>query len=297
MILKNKMNLPEGFVKAVSTEKHNAPGCLSATTLIQGVKQIILTDRYWDYLEEDVSDRIWAIFGTAVHSVLAKEGEYDFIEQEMSYKVGGITVTGQIDCYNMKHGIIDDYKTATVTKIKFKNFVDWYLQGMIYAWLLVKNNFPVKRCRFIAILKDHSKTDAMRERDYPKAPVYIYEFPVTQKDLFKIGMFIKNKVEEYQHCITLPDNDIPPCTSEERWERPPKFAVMKDGLKRAVRLFDRQEDAELLVETKCGKHYIEHRKGESVKCRSYCSCNCFCSFYKESVIKAEQEPVEEQAAA
>jgi len=297
MKITNKLNLPEGFVKAVSTEKHNAPSCLSATTLIQGVKQIILTDRYWDVLEEDVSDRIWAIFGSAVHSILESEGEYDFTEQDMSHKVGDITVTGTIDCYNMKHGIIDDYKTASVVKVKFGNYTDWYLQGMIYAWLLTKNNFTVNKCRFIALLKDHSKTDALRERDYPKEPVYIYKFPVTQKDLFKIGIFIKDKVKEYQHCSLLSDNDIPPCSPEERWERPAVFAVMKPGLKRAVRLFDRQKDAELLAETKGGNHYVEYRQGESVRCRSYCLCKKFCNFYNESVITSYHEIVDEQAAA
>ena len=297
MKITNKLNLPEGFVKAVSTEKHNAEGCLSATTLIQGVKQIILTDRYWDRFEEDVSDRIWAIFGSAVHSVLESEGQYDFTEQEMSYKVGNITITGKIDNYNMKNGIICDYKTASVVKVKFADFTDWYLQGMIYAWLLTKNNFPVNKCRFIALLKDHSKTDSLRERDYPKDPVYIYEFPVTPQGLFKIGIFIKNKVAEYKRCISLPDNEIPPCSPEERWERPPKFAVMKDGLKRAVRLFDRRDDADLLAETKGGNHYVEYRQGESIKCRSYCPCNRFCNFYQESVISSYHEIVDEQAAA
>ena len=297
MILTNKLNLPAGFVKAVSMEKHNADDCLSATTLIQGVKQIILTDRYWDQLEEDVSDRIWAIFGTAVHSLMESEGEYDFTEQVISHRVGAINVTGKIDCYNMNEGIIDDYKTASVTKIKFGDFTDWYLQGMIYAWLLVKNKFTVNLCRFISLLKDHSKTDAIRDYQYPQNPVFVYEFPVTNKDLFKIGIYIKNKVEDHQRCVTLLDKEIPPCSPEERWERPPKFAVMKNGLKRAVRLFDRREDANFLAETKGENHYVEFRKGESIKCRSYCLCNRFCNFYQESVMGMEQEPTEEQAAA
>jgi hypothetical protein len=297
MNITNKLNLPEGFVKAVSTEKHNAPGCLSATTLIQGVKQIILIDRHWDNLEEDVSDRIWAIFGSAVHLILQSEGKYNFTEQAMSHKVGDITITGQIDSYNMKDGIIDDYKTASVVKVKFGDYADWYLQGMIYAWLLTKNKFTVNKCRFIALLKDHSTTDALRERDYPEKPVYIYEFPVTPQELFKIGIFIKNKVAEYKRCISLPDNEIPHCTPEERWERPPKYAVMKNGLKRAVRLFDKREDAEQLAETKGLNHYIEFRQGESIRCRSYCLCKKFCNFYNESVISSYHEIVEEQAAA
>jgi len=297
MIITNNLNLPEGFVKAVSTEKHNAKGCLSATTLIQGIKQTILTDHYWDLLEEDVSDRIWAIFGTAVHSVLEQEGEYDFTEQKMSYKIGNITVTGRIDNYNMKHGYIDDYKTASVNKVKFKNFTDWYLQGMIYAWLLRKNGFKAERCRFIAILKDHSKSEALRDSQYPKDPVYIYQFPVTPQGLFKIGIYINNKIAEYQRCLALPDNEIPPCTPEERWDRPPTFAVMKNGSKRAVKLFDKQEDADLFAETKAKGHFVEYRKGESIKCRSYCLCKRFCNFYQESVNSVYQEPIEEKAAA
>jgi hypothetical protein len=70
MIITNKMNLPEALVKAVTTRRHNNPGRLSATTLLNGMKQIILTDRHWDQLEDDVSDRFWAIFGTAVHALL-----------------------------------------------------------------------------------------------------------------------------------------------------------------------------------------------------------------------------------
>jgi hypothetical protein len=104
---------------------------------------------------------------------------------------------------------------------------------VIYAWLLRKNGFKAERCRFIALLKDHSKTDALRDRQYPQEPVYIYAFPVTQKDLFKIGIYIKNKVDLYQRCLQLPDNEIPPCTPEERWDKPPIFAVMKNGNKRA----------------------------------------------------------------
>jgi hypothetical protein len=297
MKITNKLSLPEGFVKAVSLEKHNAEGSLSATTLIQGVKQIILMDRYWGSLEDDVSDRIWAVFGSAVHSVLESEGENDFSEQVMSYPVNGINVTGQIDNYDMKNGFIDDYKTASVNKIKFADFTDWHLQGMIYAWLLRKNGFKAGRCRFVALLKDHSKTDALRDSGYPQDPVYIYQFPVTQKDLFKTGIYVNNKVSEYQRCLHLPDDGIPPCTPEERWDRPPKFAVMKNGLKRAVRLFDRQEDADLLAETKGGNHYVEYRHGESVRCRSYCLCRKYCNYYRESVAVSAAELIDGKEAA
>ena len=281
MKITNKLNLPQGLVRAVSTERHNKKGCISATTLIQGIKQTILTDRHWDELEDDVSDRLWAIWGTAVHTLLEHEGETDFTELDMSHNVRNVKVTGRIDNYDMQKGIICDYKTASVYKIRLNDFSDWKKQGLIYAWLLSKNGFTVKKCRFIALLKDHSRTEAMRDSQYPQKPVYVYEFPVNFMELLKIDVYIRNKVDEYEQYSSFKDDDIPPCTSEERWERPPKFAVMKNGNKRAVRLFDKSKDAELMVTEKGENHFIEFRQGESVKCRSFCLCSSFCNFCKD----------------
>jgi hypothetical protein len=283
MTITNKLSLPDALVKAVSTEKHNSPGCLSATTLLQGTKQIILTDRHWDELEDDVAGRIWALWGTTAHRLLEQEGEHDFTEQEMSYKAGNVTVTGRIDNYNMKTGTVWDYKTASVNKVKFNDFSDWYVQGMIYAWLLTRNNFPVERCCFIALLKDHSKTEAERNRQYPQSPVYVYGFPVTRTGLFKTGGFIREKISAYEHYREQPDDAIPPCSPDERWERAAAFAVKKEGRKTAVKLFDNRDGAEKLAASLGKGHFVEHRTGESIKCRHYCLCRAFCNFYREQV--------------
>jgi hypothetical protein len=284
MIITNKFNLPAGLVKAASTERHNAAGCISATTLLKGVKEIILTDRHYDEIEVDVSDLIWAIFGTAVHSLLESEGENDFTEQKMSYQIGEITVTGRIDNYNMATGTICDYKTASVNKVKFNDYSDWNRQGLIYAWLLNRNKFPANQCRFIALLKDHSKTEAERDHQYPSNPVCVYEFPIKSSEIFKIGAFIRSRVGEYEKYLTAPDDEIPPCSADERWDRPSVFAVKKEGRQRAVKLFDLQGEAEAKAAELGTGHYVEHRKGESVKCAHYCSCAGFCNYYQANVI-------------
>jgi hypothetical protein len=170
-----------------------------------------------------------------------------------------------------------------VYKVKFNDFTEWYLQGMIYAWLLTNNNFPVRPCRFIAILKDHSKTEAARDYQYPKQPVYVYEFPVTRMGLFKIGMLIRDKVNEYLKYHEKANDEIPPCLPGERWERPAKFAVMKTGTKRAVRLFDDKRSAEQKVAEFGVGYFIEHRPGECIKCQGYCLCNRFCHYYRTAV--------------
>jgi hypothetical protein len=287
MKITNKLNLPFGMVKAVSVERHNADRCISATTLLQGMKQVILTDRHWDDLSDDVSDRIWAIFGTTVHSLMESEGENDFTEQDISFPVKDVTVTGRIDNYDMKNGVICDYKTASVWKVRFNDFDDWYKQGMIYAWLLIKNGFKAEKCRFIALLKDHSKTDASRESNYPQQPVFIYEFDVTFNKLAEIEQFIFGRVEEYIKNVNLADNEIPPCNWEERWEKPTVYAIKKSGRKTAVKLLYTEESADEFLKTLDKNHYIEKRVGESVKCKSYCLCRPFCNFYQENVKSAD----------
>jgi hypothetical protein len=290
MTITNKLGLPEGLVKAVSSERHNMPNCLSATTLLQGVKQILLTERYWDELSDNVSDRIWAIFGSVAHLLLEREGENDFTEQTMRWKVGGITVTGKIDNYDMQNSVICDYKTASIWKVKFGDFEDWYRQGMIYAWLLTKNGFKAEKCRFIALLKDHSKTEASRDKSYPRNPVYVYEFAVTPDALAEIERFIEEKVRLYLAYREAADDAIPVCSAKERWEKETKYAVMKAGRKSAVRVLERLEEAErLAVELGTG-HTVETRRGESLRCKGYCLCCNFCDFYRENVAGAVVSP-------
>jgi hypothetical protein len=289
MIITNKMNLPEALVKAVTTRRHNNPGRLSATTLLNGMKQSILTDRHWDQLEDDVSDRFWAIFGTAVHALLEDEGAHDFTEEFMSFDMDGITVTGRIDNYNMKTSTVTDYKTASVWKVKFGDFHDWYRQGMIYSWLLIKNGFKAERCQFIAILKDHSKTDARRDASYPQGPLYVYEFAVTDPGLTAIELYIDAKIAAYKQYSNLKDDDIPPCSPEERWEKPTKYAVKKEGQKTAVRVLDSENEAQRMASDLGKGHYVETRPGESVRCQGYCSCCEFCNFYRDHVKAEEQE--------
>jgi hypothetical protein len=65
----NLFGLPKALVNAVSVRPHNDPGSLSATTLLKSMKQILLTERHWDELEEDVLDRFWALFGSAIHII------------------------------------------------------------------------------------------------------------------------------------------------------------------------------------------------------------------------------------
>lgn len=280
MQITNTLNLPAAFVHAVSTERHNAPHCYSATTLNKGAKEIVLTDRHYDEITVDASEQIWAVWGTAVHALLESEKDDNFHEECFKVAVGNSYVTGQVDSYDMERGIINDWKTASVWKVQFADFADWRAQGLTYAWLLTKSGLEVKKCRFVALLKDHSKTKAKHDASYPQSPVFVYEFDVTAEDLAATEARIISKVTEIENAYKLGDDDIEPCTLEERWADGEKYAVMKIGRKTAVKLFDNQQDAEAYAGELGNSHYVEHRPAVSRKCEDYCSCCDFCNFYK-----------------
>lgn len=280
MKITNKLHLPEAFVNAVSVERHNKPGQYSATTLNKGTKEIILQERHWDEFEVDAADSVWAVFGTAVHEVLEKHNDGNFHEERFDIAVGNSRVTGVVDSYDMERGIIADWKTASVYKVMKGDFADWYKQGMTYAWLLKQNGLDVRRCRFISLLKDHSKSKAKFDASYPQSPVFVYEFDVTPEDLERTGERIAAKVAEIEAAEKMADDEIAPCTAEERWCDGDKYAVMKNGRKTAVRVFDTLTDAENCAGELGNSHYVEHRPATSRKCADYCLCKDFCNFHK-----------------
>ena len=280
MRVTNHLNLPAAFVNAVSITKHNAKGCYSATTLNKGAKEIILTDRHFDEIEVDAADNVWAIWGTAVHAVLENQPDNNFKEEFFKVPVLNSNVTGRVDSYDMATGTIYDWKTASVWKVQLKDFNDWRAQGLTYAWLLSKSGLEVKRCVFIALLKDHSKSKAKFDKEYPQSPVYKYEFDVTADDLAETEKRIFTKVEEIEKAQQLNDDDVEPCTAAERWADGEKWAVMKNGRKTAVRVFDNQQDADAMAGELGNSHYVEHRPAISRKCGEYCNVCNFCNFYK-----------------
>ncbi|MGP1416094.1 MAG: DUF2188 domain-containing protein [Treponema sp.] len=280
MKVTNNLHLPEAFVKSVSVERHNKAGCYSATTLNKGTKEIILQERHWDKFETDAADNVWAVWGTAVHELFEKIQDDNFHEEKFDIEVSKSHVTGTVDSYDIENGIINDWKTASVYKVMMGDFGDWHKQGMTYAWLLKQNGLDVRRCRFIALLKDHSKSKAKTDKNYPQSPVFVYEFDVTPEDLELADKRIHSKVVEIEEAEKIADDEIAPCTAEERWAGNDKWAVMKNGRKTAVRVFDTEIDANRCVKELGDNHYIEYRPAVSRKCSDYCLCKDFCNFYK-----------------
>ena len=280
MNVTNEFDLPDAFVGAVSRDYHSQPGEYSATTLLRGVCETVLTKRHWEEISVDASDCVWQVFGTATHSIFERQKDNSFKEEFFSVPVSKSKVTGRVDNYDMERGILTDWKTSSVWKVQFQDFEDWRKQGLIYAWLMRKSGLEVKVCRFVALLKDHSKSKARFDSSYPQKPLYVYEFSVTEENLKEIEDFIFQKVRELEEAEKIPDGNLEPCGETERWASPEKWAVMKKGRKSALRVCDSESEAEEYKASK-GGDYIEHRIGESRKCLDYCNVCQWCPFGKK----------------
>lgn len=291
MIITNNTDLPKPFVRMAESDYKPTPKRYSATTLLKPVREILLNRRYDSVLMRDCSEMIWLLFGKAVHKILEEygTGENEFTEERLEVAMdSGYTVSGILDFYDIDKGEVADYKTASVWKVIYKDFEDWKKQGLIYAWLLRKNGLPCHKATFYALLKDHSAQKAKHEADYPKEPVYRVEFTITDEEIAEIERFITDKLELLRTYEDKPDDELPLCTLEERWNDGDKYAVMRKGVKRALRVLDSMEAAREYVADK-GGDYIELRKGEDKKCNDYCQCATKCAYWQSLQINKENE--------
>lgn len=308
MKITNKLNLPQPFVDAVTREYQYKDKQYSVTTILKDVREILLTRRHNDEIEQDVADMIWLIFGTAVHKVLedSKEEETEFKEEHFVEEVeNGYKLSGQADLYNAKEKMITDYKTCSVWKVIYNDWDDYRKQLLMYAWAFRKMGFEVEKGQIVAVIKDHGKTKAKIDSNYPQYPVYKKVFEFTDKDFEEIEIFIKDKFKEISKYENVPDDELPICSPENRFNEGNKYAVKKKTNKRALKVYDNLEEAEKhlsqleykVMDKKTGEieeirndYEIEIREGIDKKCsEGYCSCCNFCSYYKEKYMNKEEE--------
>lgn len=280
MIITNKCGLPETFVDMATQDWVTKENVYRVTTLLKSPREILLNRRHEKEIEQDVSNMIWMLFGTAVHGVLenCKEGDSQFKEERLEMKFGDYTMSGKFDLYDADKKKIIDYKTCSVYKVCNKDYTDWKQQLLMYSTMLVNLGFPVECGEIVAIMKDHSKLKSKIDRTYPKFPVQVIPFKFTKKDFENASKFITDKFEEIKKYENVPDDELPICSAEDRYNTGDKFAVMEKKKKRALRVLDTEEEANTWMKNNKGD-YIEKRIGEDKKCKEYCQCNQFCNYY------------------
>jgi hypothetical protein len=283
MPLTNKYGLPAPLVAWLSNDTYQRRGDISATRLIAPVQAVVLEQRHREHIVEDAADRIWSALGSAVHSILEDTPGFDYLrEYHMLVDVNGVKVSMTPDLYDMANERLWDYKVTSVWATKDGVKTEWMKQVNVYAYGLEQHGYPVGDAKVLAILRDWSKLEKLRNRDYPDVQAKVmdvYLDPVAAEE------FLHESVGKWLKARELTDSQLSeqyPCTKQEMWAKDDKFAITKKGAKRAYRVLATRREAQMLMEEKgydCSSHNLDHRIGEKTRCEHYCNVKPFCHQY------------------
>ncbi len=184
----------------------------------------------------------------------------------------GWKISGGMDLVH-DNGKLTDYKVTSVWQFLDGKVPDSFVQQLnIYAELLRENGLEVNRLEVVGVLRDWSKMEAMRNDGLPRHQVVVRQIPMWEPAFTRV--FIADRVHQHQEARKA----LPECTPEERWARPDVYAVMKEGRKSAVKLYNNDAEAQLHVAGEKGLSVVK-RPGMSVRCAGYCSVSGFCTQY------------------
>lgn len=304
----NKHNLPSSLCKAVERDNYS-PGSSDVTVseLTKPVKAAVLSRIHSDEIERDVSDMIFALMGKAVHHVL-EVSDTELTEQRLYYEFCKpdtypdpdpvfVKLGGQFDRFVLKDGVLQDYKVASVWSRIFESFDDWKKQLNAYAFLLNENGYQVKRLQIVALYRDWSATKAERDSNFPQTQVELIDIELMPNDIEYF--YLRDQVQVFMAGMENP-MELPDCTSDDMWEKPTKYALMKEGRKSAIKVSDSMNEviqkAEELgsdwdYETNKLKppFYISVRPGARPRCEKYCDGAPWCDQWSDFQMTTQGE--------
>jgi hypothetical protein len=288
----NKHNVPETLV-ALATRDYYSKGKAdySVTEIISPPRIQRLRRQYNEQMEQDVSDMLWQLLGSALH-VVAERGVADghITEERLITEIDGVKLSGAIDIQKVESDgiIITDYKFTSAWALR-QDKPEWEAQQNIYAWLVEKvKGQKVKGVQICALIRDWSRREASVKPDYPQAPIQVLELPLWP--LATTEAYIKERIEAHRMSKVQADwgDELPPCTDDDRWVRETKYAVKREGRKTAIRVLDTQHEADELAAKENG--YVEVRKGEAIRCTgNFCGVAEWCSQYQQSLKQESEE--------
>lgn len=267
MKLTNRANLPQAIVSAVSNDGYSrGKSDISVTQLIDSPLIRHLRQEHKEEIEEDVSDRIWALFGQVVHGILERANTTGMVEQRLFGTVNEKIISGQFD--HLENCILTDWKLTSVWAVVYGK-AEWGRQLNVLAYLCRLKGLEVKQLQIIALLRDWSKSKVEPDGNYP----------ATQVVTIPIEMWTPERQTEYvNECLTAHFINLPQCSDEHRWKKDDTWAVMKKGRKSALRVLASEPEAIEWKEANGGDDLVK-RPGSFTRCESYCNVRQWCPNY------------------
>jgi hypothetical protein len=284
MKITNKHNVPAPLMTLASREYYSKGASqYSVTEIMSPPKVRRLREQYNDMIEQDVSDMLWQLLGSALHVVMERGATDGWtMEERLFHDVDGVTISGQIDAQqDTPDGvIITDWKFTSAWAV-MQDKEEWVQQLNIYKWLVEtvkrKKVCGLKICAFVRDFSRHEKKEG-----YPAANITNIDIPMW--DSVTTETYIRERLEMHRNAKMAHDfgEELQPCSDEERWQSETIYAVKRDGRKTAIRVFKTIEEATELAEKEKG--YVETRKGEPKRCTgNFCGVAQWCEQYQGEI--------------
>jgi hypothetical protein len=285
MNLTNKHGLPQTFVNVIQRPSYSRGDSeISVTEVLSPPQLVLLRRRHAEKIEVDAADQVWSLFGSAVHNILQHgKDENHVVEERLFTTFEGWRISGQVDLQEYQADgsvIISDYKVTSAWTVQQEK-TEWVDQLNLYAWLIERvKEVPVTGLKIVGIVRDWSRREAALKETYPQAPIVVLDIPLW--DEAYRTTFVRDRLALHNEAnFSAVSGTIPECTPEEMWEKPTTYAVMKEGGKRAKRVFESLDKAEAFRAEQTGAHHIETREGGRTRCDSFCQVAPFCEQYKQ----------------
>ena len=293
----NKHNAPDALFRLLGKEKYSRGDSVkSVSQLINPPRIDILKREYDEHVEVDISERIWALFGTAVHALIEEgtpHSDNEIVEERIYAEVGGWKISGAVDRQVLTNGNLKliDWKVTRVWSVLGEVKKEWILQLNCYAELIeMTTDKAVEGLEVGALLRDWSKAEYDRQtvlgKWYPPSPIHTVKVPLWPRE--KRTAYLAERVELHQAAevdFALGEK-LRPCTPDEMWTTPSKWKVFKRGGLRASKVFDSKEEADEYSEgcnraSKAGVFYdVIESPGRRIRCE-FCEVSRFCDQYKD----------------
>ena len=221
----NKHNLPDAIVNLFGARQYSrGKSRWSVTQLISPPQIAVLREEYAAEISEksDLSDSFWSLMGSNIHKILEHgSGANHVVEERVFLEVDGTVISGQIDVQKHAEGRVGiiDWKFTSVYAVS-RPKEEWEQQANCYAYLLrVVKGYGIDSLQVCAILRDWSKSNIARRKNYPEAPIVMVDLPLWSQE--KQESFIRDRLKALNDAsarfhLDLP---LPPCSPEDRWQR------------------------------------------------------------------------------
>lgn len=321
---------------------------VSTTTLARSVRQRLLEERHDKEITINPTEKMWSLMGNLVHEMLERQARPgDRAEERIGMDVTlpsgeKIHAHGQYDLFYHTEdrleidGVLHAYMPA-------KTMVDYKVTG---AWAIAKGEkfehvsqqninrllmrkvkgITVEHMKNVFFFRDWKSHEARKFEQYPQDRIVVMDISMWEDK--KAEDYLIERLLHHSQGDGVPDDDLPLCTPDERWQSMPEYKVFKfkeDGerMKNSKFTSNSKLEAEEWMEEamltewakvvsaneakKRGKK-LEHElprpkyeiktiSAKPEKC-SHCLARPFCSQWAEDVakgyVKVEQETEEEQ---